>query len=92
MMNKRIHNKGYVKGGQRSMYVGRDMTELSMIPKQQWKDSELAFFHKSLQQMAPYLNIEGVTIHNQIIKELEERGGLNQENADWTHGTTIQYD
>jgi len=25
------------------MYIGRDMTELSMIPKSEWKDSELAF-------------------------------------------------
>ncbi len=26
------------------MYIGRDLTALQMIPKQQWKDSELAFF------------------------------------------------
>lgn len=57
--------------------VGRDMTELTMIPKQEWSDNELAYFHKSLQQMAPYLNIEGVSIHNQIIQELEARGGIH---------------
>lgn len=74
------------------MYVGRDMTELSMMSMKQWDDSELAYFHKSLQQMAPYLNIEGVTIRNDVIREIEARGGLNQGTANWTHGTTIQYD
>jgi hypothetical protein len=74
------------------MYVGRDMTELSMIPKDEWNESELAFFHKSLQQITPYLNSEGVTIHREIIKEIEARGGLQRREADWTHGTTIQYD
>ena len=43
------------------MYVGRDMTELSMVAKSEWEKSELAFFHHSLQQIAPYLNSEGVT-------------------------------
>jgi hypothetical protein len=74
------------------MYVGRDMTELSMIPKSEWNESELAFFHKSLQQITPYLNSEGATIHREIIKEIEARGGLNRHEADWTHGTSIQYD
>lgn len=55
------------------MYVGRDMTELSMMPKSKWNNSELAYFHHSLQQIAPYLNSEGVTIHREIIKEIEKR-------------------
>jgi hypothetical protein len=75
-----------------TMYVGRDMTELSMIPKNDWKNEELAFFHHSLQQIMPYLNSEGVTIHREIIKEIEERGGLHRNEADWTHGTRISYD
>ena len=29
------------------MYVGRDMTELSMLPKSKWDKSELAYFHHS---------------------------------------------
>ncbi len=37
------------------MYSGRDMTELSMMSIGEWNDHELAFFHHSLQQMAPYL-------------------------------------
>ncbi len=32
------------------MYVGRDMTELSMMKKSDWENSELAYFHHSLQQ------------------------------------------
>jgi hypothetical protein len=74
------------------MYVGRDMTELSMMKKSEWKDEELAFFHHSLQQMTPYLNEEGATIHREIIKEIEERGGLKRGEADYTHGTETTYD
>ncbi|WP_108670540.1 hypothetical protein [Peribacillus acanthi] len=74
------------------MYVGRDMTELSMTPKNKWKDSELAFFHHSLQQMVPYLNSEGQSIHQEIIEEIENRGGLKRNEADYTHGTEISYD
>lgn len=74
------------------MYVGRDMTELSMISKSEWSDKELAFFHHSLQQMTPYLNSEGATIHREIIEEIEDRGGLHREDADWNHGTRPKYD
>ncbi|MBW3110524.1 hypothetical protein CN378_20095 [Bacillus sp. AFS015802] len=74
------------------MYVGRDMTELSMIPKDEWKKSELAFFHHSLQQIVPYLNAEGQSIHREIVEEIENRGGLKRGEADYTHGTKISYD
>ncbi|MDQ0220856.1 hypothetical protein ELQ35_21115 [Peribacillus cavernae] len=74
------------------MYVGRDMTELSIISKSEWKNSELAFFHHSLQQMVPYLNQEGQTIHREIVEEIETRGGLDRQSADYTHGTEVSYD
>ncbi|KAA0544944.1 hypothetical protein FZW96_19165 [Bacillus sp. BGMRC 2118] len=74
------------------MFVGRDMTELSMMPKTEWKDSELAFYHHSFQQIVPYLNAEGQTIHREIIKEIESRGTFTQHEADWTHGTRVQFD
>lgn len=74
------------------MYVGRDMTELSMMPKSKWDKSELAYFHHSLQQMVPYLNQEGQSIHREIIEEIENRGGLQRLEADYTHGTQIIYD
>lgn len=74
------------------MYIGRDMTELSMVPKAKWDSSELAFFHHSFQQITPYLNVEGQTIHREIIEEIENRGGLNRNEADYTHGTKTIYD
>ncbi|MDT9026966.1 MULTISPECIES: hypothetical protein [Rossellomorea] len=74
------------------MYVGRDMTELSMIPKNEWEKSELAFFHHSLQQIVPYLNAEGQSIHREIVEEIENRGGLKRGEADYTHGTKVSYD
>ncbi|MFS0784684.1 hypothetical protein [Bacillus sp. 1P06AnD] len=74
------------------MYVGRDMTELSMLKKSDWKDQELQYFHHSLQQIVPYLNAEGQSIHQQIIKEIENRGGLKRNEADYTHGTQLMVD
>ncbi|MCA1041278.1 hypothetical protein LCM00_17320 [Bacillus infantis] len=74
------------------MYVGRDMTELTMVKKKEWKDSELAFFHHSMQQVVPYLNAEGQTIHREIIEEIESRGGLKRQEADYTHGTRVSYE
>lgn len=59
------------------MYEGRDMTELSMMAKSDWNDAELFFFHHALQQMTPYLNSEGQSIHRQIVEEIQNRGGLN---------------
>lgn len=74
------------------MYVGRDLTQLSMMPKAKWEKNELAFFHHSFQQITPYLNSEGVMIHREIIKEIENRGGLNRMEADHTQGTQTIYD
>ncbi|MBM0067348.1 cytosolic protein [Alkalicoccobacillus gibsonii] len=73
------------------MYVGRDMTELTMMGKDKWTDKELAYFHHSLGQIAPYLNQEGAAIHTQIIKEIESRGGMHHS-ATYTQGTEIHYD
>lgn len=75
-----------------NMYVGRDMTELSMMSKMDWKDSELAYFHHSLQQIMPYLNAEGQTIHREIMEEIQNRGGLKRHESDYTHGTEVTYD
>ena len=74
------------------MYVGRDLTALQMIPKQQWKDSELAFFHHALQQITPYLNVEGQTMHREIIEEIEARGGLHRNVTTYTNGTRVFYE
>lgn len=74
-MKKQKTKAKYLLKGRKRMYAGRDMTELSMMEKSAWKTSELAFFHHSLQQIAPYLNSEGQTIHREIIEEIVNRGG-----------------
>lgn len=74
------------------MYVGRDMTELSMMSKKEWTNEELAYFHHTLQQMVPYLNSEGVTIHREIIREMMSRGPMNQDEASYEHGTRVHFD
>lgn len=58
------------------MFNGRDMTELTMKSMNDWNVDELKFYHHAFQQIAPYLNSEGVTIHRDIIREIEKRGGL----------------
>lgn len=55
------------------MYDRRDMTELSMMSKADWKESELTFYHHSFQQILPYLNAEGQTIYREILKEIYNR-------------------
>ncbi|WP_088043500.1 hypothetical protein [Bacillus sp. EAC] len=74
------------------MYVGRDLAELSMTSKTEWKDSELEYFHHSFQQITGYLNVEGNMIQKEIIKEIESRGGLQRNEADWNHGTRQTFD
>lgn len=74
------------------MYIGRDLTHLQMISKREWKDSELAFFHHVFQQVTPYLNIEGQTLHREMIEEIEARGGLQRNEATYTNGTCVFYE
>lgn len=74
------------------MYVGRDMTELSMMAKSDWNDSELAHFHHSFQQILPYLNAEGQTILREIVLEIENRGGYGRHEATYTNGTKLSSD
>ncbi|RWZ51311.1 cytosolic protein [Halobacillus fulvus] len=69
------------------MYVGRDLSALTMESKQTWKDKELGYFHYALSQSAPYLNLEGITILREINEEIKRRGGLEKHEATWTSGT-----
>ncbi|TDQ33746.1 hypothetical protein [Aureibacillus halotolerans] len=55
------------------MYSGRDFSELFMISKRQWSDEELRYSHTACQQMLPYLNVEGLSLYKQLIKEQLER-------------------
>ncbi|PFQ47091.1 hypothetical protein COK05_10885 [Bacillus cereus] len=81
-----------IGNGGENMYIGRDMTELTMVSKNEWKEDELAYFHHSLQQILPYLNAEGQSIYKEIVVQIESRGGLQEGEASWTHGTKISYD
>ncbi|MYL35290.1 hypothetical protein GLW08_16320 [Pontibacillus yanchengensis] len=74
------------------MYVGRDMTELTMTSKHEWKTDELAYFQHALSQMVPYLNSEGTTILREINEEIQSRGGFTKKEATWTSGTKPIYD
>ena len=69
------------------MYVGRDLTKLTMESKKDWKEKELGYFHFALSQALPYLNAEGVTMLREINEEIEHRGGLVHKEATWTSGT-----
>ncbi|MGP4060903.1 cytosolic protein [Halobacillus sp. H74] len=69
------------------MYVGRDLSALSMESKQQWEEKELGYFHYALSQSSPYLNSEGITLLREINNEIKRRGGLQTQEATWSHGT-----
>ena len=70
----------FEKKGRSILYIGRDMTELSMMSKSDWQNNELTFFHSSFQQILPYLNAEGIY----------DRGGLQAtESSGGIDGPTI---
>lgn len=69
------------------MYVGRDMTELSMMSLTEWQNHELKYFQHSFQQIMPYLNQEGQSIYKEIMEEIQRRGGFKNLESDYTYGT-----
>ncbi len=73
------------------MYTGRDMTELSMMSKKEWDETELSYFHHALQQIMPYLNAEGQTIHREIVEEIEARGGIKTREATFSPELKSRY-
>ena len=80
----------FEKKGRSILYIGRDMTELSMMSKSDWQNNELTFFHSSFQQILPYLNAEGQSIYREIIEEIYDRGGLQAtESSGGIDGPTI---
>ncbi|EGK11199.1 YfhS protein [Desmospora sp. 8437] len=64
------------------MYSGRMMDELTDVPLPEWDMNELSHQHLSLSRMAPFLNQQGIHLHQRIIREIERRGGFRQETAD----------
>lgn len=74
------------------MYIGRDLSQLTMESKQDWQERELGYFHYALSQSAPYLNSEGITMLREINNEIKRRGGLTKREATWTNGTHMVID
>lgn len=74
------------------MYIGRNLPELNDLPINQWNMQELAYFHHQMGQMADLLNQQGLSIHQKIIKEIENRGGLPNYSSGWDHSSEIIYD
>ncbi|MFC7440734.1 hypothetical protein [Laceyella putida] len=58
------------------MYEGRTFDELSMLPLSQWTMEELSYHHFVMAQMSPLMNVQGISLHHDLIREIEQRGGL----------------
>jgi hypothetical protein len=58
------------------MYMGRNLDELMMVPLSEWEMEELAYHHFAMAQLSPLMNVEGVSLHHQLVEEIERRGGL----------------
>lgn len=58
------------------MYTGRNLDELSMVPLSEWDLQELSYHHYIMAQMSPLMNQQGISLHHQLIREIERRGGL----------------
>jgi hypothetical protein len=74
------------------MYVGREFSQLTMTPIEQWQLNELLYFHHAMSELAAYLNAEGVSIHSKIIHELESRGPVGGDSGGWDHSSGFIYD
>lgn len=58
------------------LYLGRDLSELNITPLSNWEMEELSYHHYMMSQMSPLMNQQGSSLHKDIIKEIERRGGL----------------
>jgi hypothetical protein len=54
----------------------RTLHELSSLRTGEWTVDELAYHHRVMSELSPWLNAQGAHIHSQIIQEIERRGGL----------------
>lgn len=81
-----------IYGGFGIMYVDRSFPELNDTPLNQWEMKELAYYHDQLSQLADVLNEQGRSIHQKIIEEITNRGGLPRDEGGWDHPSQIIYD
>ncbi|MGK5511682.1 hypothetical protein [Brevibacillus formosus] len=74
------------------MYIGRELSELTMVPLADWEMNELLYYHHSFSQLAAYLSAEGASLHVKVIHELESRGPVNGDSGAWDHSSSPIYD
>jgi hypothetical protein len=74
------------------MYIGRELSELTMNPLGKWELNELLYFHHAMSELAAYLNTEGVSLHSKIIHELESRGPVVGDAGGWDHPSAPVFD
>ncbi|GIO10035.1 hypothetical protein J31TS6_60630 [Brevibacillus reuszeri] len=74
------------------MYIGRDLSELTLEPMGRWELNELLYHQHIFSQLALYLSTEGASLHVKIIRELESRGPTHGDSGGWDHSSTPIYD
>ncbi|WP_027415605.1 hypothetical protein [Aneurinibacillus terranovensis] len=74
------------------MYIGRKLAQLDAVPLKEWEMNELLYHHDILSNTAQFLNVEGVSLHAQVIKEIEARGGVPHGRGGWDHSSRVIYD
>lgn len=74
------------------MYIGRDLSELTMMSMKDWETTELLYFHHVCSQLAPYLSAEGASLHTKMIRELEDRGPVGGDSGGWDHSSAPIFD
>lgn len=73
------------------MYVGRELSELTQIPVDQWELTELLYFQNTMSELATFLTNEGVSLHMKIIHELEARGPIG-DSGGWDRPSIPVYE
>ncbi|ANE45431.1 hypothetical protein SY83_02810 [Paenibacillus swuensis] len=58
------------------MYEGRPFQELMDTQMEEWQQHELEYHHSQMSDYSPWLNAQGTSLHGQIIKEIVNRGGI----------------
>ncbi|MFD2673587.1 hypothetical protein [Marinicrinis sediminis] len=56
------------------MYNLRSLQQLEDVRLKDWKQHELDFHHRTMSDLSPWLNAQGVSKHHEIIEEIESRG------------------
>ncbi|QRG68513.1 hypothetical protein [Brevibacillus choshinensis] len=74
------------------MYIGRELSELTMLPLDRWELNELMYHHHIFSQLAAYLSTEGASLHVKVIRELESRGPVGGDKGGWDHSSAPIYD